>query len=173
MLWLFVFAAVQRVFLAMSLEVWIGIMLAGITVLVTLLGIMLAVFALGIGLAAIWGYSGLKDAAREQAAIAAREVSLTEITQKATEAAKEVAKFVALEVTKSTISENKDKWLRDLDLSVRLAQAQSNIEHEASDTVGAVSAAYPGEEVSNANPNASTPNDAGPNNPTAPGSTSG
>lgn len=55
----------------MTLEVWIAVMLGGITILVTLLGLVLAVFAIGIGFAAYWGYFGLKEEARRVATEAA------------------------------------------------------------------------------------------------------
>src|SRR5438105_4345530 len=112
LLLLYLCALLLKALLAMSLEVWIAIMLAGITVLVTILGLMLALLAVAVGLAAFWGYAGVKDAASKQAAFTARHISLESVTKKAIEAAREAAAQTA----ELTITANKDKWLKDLDL---------------------------------------------------------
>ncbi len=57
----------------MTLEVWIGVMLAGITLLVTLLGLMLALFAIAIGVATFWGMAGVKEEAHRVATDAANK----------------------------------------------------------------------------------------------------
>jgi hypothetical protein len=96
-------------------EGWITIMLAGITVLVTLLGI-------GLAVAAIFGYSGVKEAARDAAEKAAERV----------------------------IRENKDKWFKDNGLGLELPVAESQTADASSNSVEPVSRPYPGEEVPNA-----------------------
>lgn len=135
----------------MSLETWVVIMLAGVTLLVTLLGLMLAALTVAIGIAAVFGYAGMLEAVSKKAESAAREVSLIEVTKKATEAAGVVAKQIAIR----TIMENKDKWLVAMQLGVELAEAQSEGKIQASDTQ-AVGSTYPGEGDSNDDGNTGT-----------------
>ncbi len=134
-------------------EGWITIMLAGMTILVTLLGIGLAVVA-------IFGYSGLKesvrDAARTAAQDAAKEISIEDVTAKAVKA--------ALESAQQTIRENKDKWLKEMALGLELPVAESENPKVASNQTEAVSRSYPGEEAKNAG----SSDNAGGNNPPAP-----
>ena len=146
-----------------SQEGWITIMLAGITVLVTLLGI-------GIGVAAFFGYGALQDLVKKVARKAAREeakqVSLEEVTKQA----KSEAGQVAAEVARRTVLENKDKWLTELALGIELAEAQSEPEtaSEASDKAQAVSPAYPGEGAENDGTTPNSDDDTGSNNTPAP-----
>jgi hypothetical protein len=95
-----------------SKEGWITIMLAGITILVTLLGIGLAVVA-------VFGYSGVKEAARDAADKAARKAA------------------------ERVIRENKDKWLKEMGLGLQLSVAESESPQLASNITEQVGQPYP------------------------------
>jgi hypothetical protein len=148
-------AVAESTVTGISKEGWITIMLAGITVLVTLLGIIIAV-------AAFFGYGALSDIVKKEARKAgkeaARQVSLEEVTKR--------AKIEAGQVARRTVLENKDKWLTELSLGVELAEAQSEPETaaEASDKTQAVSPAYPGEGAENDGTTPNTDDDTGSNN---------
>jgi hypothetical protein len=132
-------------------------MLAGVTLLVTLLGLMLAVLGVALGLGAIFGYRGLVDEVVKRAEIAASKVTLEGIESKAIAAATQVATRVA------------EKSLEKLDLGVLLSAAQSEQPIPASNAQERVGENYPGDpgrEAKNANRN-NDPN-AGANNPAAP-----
>src|SRR5579871_1577589 len=112
----------------MRIEDWIVIMLAGVTVLVTLFGVMLAMLAVALGVAALWGYNGMIEAACKAATAAAKQVSLDDVTRRAAQAAQETAQRI--------IWENKDNWLTASALGLELPVAQSELSQEASKQVG-------------------------------------
>jgi|SRR5579872_1178072 len=141
----------------MSFDAWIVIMLAGVALMIGLLGIMLTVLAIGIAIAAWWGYGGMMEEAKKQAAATAQTISLTNIIERATEAAKIQAE--------ATIFANKDKWLEEIALGLELPAAQSEPAFTASNT-SPVGRTYPGEEEANASDTGS--NNAGTDNPSAP-----
>ena len=152
----------------MRLEDWIVVMLAGITLLVTIWGLMLGIMAVILGFGAWWGYNGMIEAAREAASKAATKAA-TEVSMEEIKAhAKAEAAQVAAEVGRRTVLENKDKWLTEAILGIELAEAQSEAPDGASDNAQAVSPPYPGEGNDNDKANTPNSNNAGENNPPAP-----
>jgi|SRR5579863_985070 hypothetical protein len=130
-----VIAAAAQTAERVSYEGWITIMLAGITILVTLLGIGLAVMA-------IFGYSGVKEAARDAADKAAREAA------------------------ERVIRRDKDKWLKDMGLGLELPVAQSEPTRRASNQVAENYPNEPGREAEHVN-GSNEPN-GGADHPAAP-----
>ena len=152
----------------MSFDAWIVIMLAGIGLMVALLAIMLTIMAVVVAVAAWWGYGGMMDAVKTQAAVSAKEVSLEHLLSRATIAATKAAK----EQAEATILANKDKWLEDMALGLEMPAAQSEASPAASkDQETVVIPNYPGEERPSGSTNQTT--NPGTDNPTTPGGTAG